>query len=77
MGLSNFLITLLWCLLASHYIIEYAPLCQDMTFGERLFVLIILGIGAPLFSTTNLLETLLSCVMPDDWHNDDDGGFGI
>lgn len=76
MGLSDLLI-ILWALLASHYMIEYAPLCKDISFGARCIVCLVLLIGAPIFSLGNLLETILDCVMPDDWHNDEDGGFGI
>lgn len=74
MGLSNILIILLWCLLSSLYIIEVSPWCVALKFGQKLIIILICLIGAPILTAANLLETILNCILPDDWH-DDEGGF--
>lgn len=66
---------ILWALLTSFYIIEYAPYCKDCSPGGKFIVMMIFMIGAPIFAAANLLEALLDCLLPDDWHDGGDGGF--
>ena len=59
-------------ILSSLLIIEYAPICKDLTIGEQAIVFIILIIGGPILSLASVLMAILGCIMPEGWGDDDD-----
>ena len=63
---------ILWFIISSLLIIEYAPMCKDLTIGEQAIVFIILVVGGPILSLASILMAILSCIMPEGWDDDDD-----
>jgi hypothetical protein len=51
--------------------IEYAPACKDLSMKDQLIVMFIFIIGGPIFAAANVLEAILSCILPEGWDDDD------
>lgn len=65
------LISILWGIMSLLVMIQYAPLCKDLSDGDKFTVGLIFLIGGPFFAIANVLEALLDCYLPEGW--DDDG----
>jgi hypothetical protein len=50
--------------------VEYAPVCKDLDFKDKLIVGIIFFIGGPIFTCANVLEAILDCFLPEGWGDD-------
>lgn len=52
--------------------IELAPRAADLDSASKFIVCLITIIGGPFFAIVNILETLLDCILPERWDDDDD-----
>lgn len=72
METSSIIITILWNVMSMLVMIEYAPYCKDLSWQDKFLVSIIFWIGGPIFTIANILETILDCILPEGWGDDDD-----
>jgi len=61
------IIIILWCLMATTLLVEYAPMCKELKTGDQLLVVLIFLIGAPAFTLVNFLTAILDVILPDGW----------
>lgn len=73
MEISMIIITVLWAVLSLLVMIQYAPVCKDLSNNDKLIVGIIFLIGGPFFAIANVLEALLDCFLPEGWDEDGPG----
>ena len=71
MEISGIIIGVLWAIMSLLVMIQYAPACKDLSWQDQLFVEIIFIIGGPIFVAANVLETILDCILPEGWGDDD------
>ena len=69
--MEMWIITILWSIMSLIVMIQYAPLCSELSESDRLAVGIIFIIGGPFFAIVNVLEAMLDCYLPEGW--DDNG----
>ena len=72
MEISGIIIMILWATMALLVMIQYAPVCKDLSNNDKLIVGIIFMIGGPIFTIANVLEAILDCILPEGWGDDDD-----
>lgn len=72
METSSIIIAILWSVMSILVMIEYAPYCKDLSWQDQLLVSIIFLIGGPIFTIANILETILDCILPEGWGDDND-----
>ena len=65
-------IIILWLILSLLVFIQYMPAAKSIPFKDKIIFSIICLIGGPIFSATSILETLLNCILPDGWSDDND-----
>lgn len=65
--MENIIIIILWATCSLLVMIQYAPYCQEMPFGDYMLAGIIFIIGGPFFAIVNVLEALLDTIMPEGW----------
>lgn len=71
----GWIILILWLMFSTLAIIEYASFCKDLKVSEQIIVSIIFLIGGPIFAAANILETILDCILPEGWNDDDNDRF--
>lgn len=71
MGISGLIITILWIIMSLLVMIQYAPACKDLDWKDQLIVGIIFIVGGPIFTAANVLESILDCILPEGWGDDD------
>ena len=69
---SYVIISILWGTLSTVSIIEYLPYAKDLKGFDRVVFFLIFAIGGPVFGINQILTTLLDCILPEGWDNDDD-----
>ena len=69
--MEMWIITILWSIMSLIVMIQYAPLCSELSDSDKLAVGIIFIIGGPFFAIVNVLEAMLDCYLPEGW--DDNG----
>ena len=74
MGFSwaNLIIGILWGTLSTVSIIEYSPYAKDLKGVDKIIFVLIFAIGGPVFGINQILTTLLDCILPEGWDDDDD-----
>lgn len=65
------IVAILWAIMALVIFIQYAPACKGLDVFSWIVVSIIFIIGAPFFMIVEILETILSCFLPEGWDNDE------
>lgn len=68
---SNLFIGILWGTLSIISIIEYLPYAKDLKTFERIIFFLIFIIGGPIFGINQVLTSLLDCILPEGWDDDD------
>lgn len=71
MGISGLIITILWIIMSLLVMIQYAPACKNLDWKDQLIVGIIFIVGGPIFTAANVLESILDCILPEGWGDDD------
>ena len=72
MEISGIIIMILWATMSFLIMMQYAPVCKDLSSNDKIIVGIIFIIGGPVFVMANVLEAILDCFLPEGW--DDDNG---
>lgn len=67
------IVLILWLLVALFLILQMATYLGDLSSGNKLFVCFIMILFAPAILIANIVEGILSLVLPEGW-NDDSGG---
>jgi hypothetical protein len=70
-------IEILWLIISSIILLEYAPVMAKLSFKDQIIVFLIFIIGGPFFAIVNILEAILNVILPEGWDNDDDSGGDI
>ena len=70
MEITGLIVIILWAVLSLLVMIQYAPMCKDLSNNDKMTVGIIFLIGGPFFAITNILEALLDCFLPEGWDED-------
>ena len=70
MEIGAIIIIILWATMALLVMIQYAPVCKDLSNSDKLIVGIIFIVGGPFFAIANVLEALLDCFLPEGWNED-------
>lgn len=68
---SNLFIGILWGTLSIISIIEYLPYAKDLKTFELIIFFLIFIIGGPIFGINQVLTSLLDCILPEGWDDDD------
>lgn len=71
---ANLIISILWLTLSTLAMVQYAPMCKDLSLKDQFIVMTIFVIGGPFFAIANILEVLLDCILPEGWDDDDPKG---
>lgn len=71
MEINIIIISVLWTIMSLLVMIQYAPACKDLSWQDQLLVGIIFIIGGPIFAAANVLESILDCILPEGWGDDD------
>lgn len=69
---SYVIISILWGTLSTISIIEYLPYAKDLKGFDRVVFFLIFTIGGPVFGINQILTTLLDCILPEGWDDNDD-----
>lgn len=69
---SNVIIGILWGTLSTISIIQYLPYTKDLKNFDLIIFFLIFAIGGPVFGINQILTTLLDCILPEGWDDDDD-----
>ena len=72
MEISGIIIMILWATMSFLIMMQYAPVCKDLSSNDKIIVGIIFIIGGPIFVMANVLEAILDCFLPEGW--DDNSG---
>lgn len=70
MEISGIIIMILWATMSFLIMMQYAPVCKDLSLNDKIIVGIIFIIGGPVFVMANVLEAILDCFLPEGWDND-------
>lgn len=69
---THVIICILWGILSTVSIIEYIPYAKDLKGVDKIVFFLIFAIGGPVFGMNQILTTLLDCILPEGWDDDDD-----
>lgn len=72
MEISGIIIMILWATMSFLIMMQYAPVCKDLSSNDKIIVGIIFIIGGPIFVMANVLEAMLDCFLPEGWDDDND-----
>ena len=64
---ARLIIIVLWALMSTTLLVEYAPMCKDLKKNDQLLVILIFLIGAPAFVLVNFLTAILDGILPEHW----------
>lgn len=70
MEISGIIIMILWATMSFLIMMQYTPVCKDLSSNDKIIVGIIFIIGGPVFVMANVLEAILDCFLPEGWDND-------
>ena len=73
MEITGLIVIILWAVLSLLAMIQYAPVCKDLSNNDKIIVGIIFLIGGPFFAIANVLEALLDCFLPEGWDENGPG----
>lgn len=68
---SNVIIAILWLVLSSISITEYLPYAKQLKGVDLIIFVLVFLIGGPVFGINQILTTLLDCILPEGWDDDD------
>lgn len=75
-SLSYVIAVILWFTLSTIAMIDYIPYIKDLEPADRVTFFLIFAIGGPIFGINQVLTTLLDCILPEGWDDDDDFNSG-
>lgn len=68
----HIIICILWGLLSILSMIEYIPYAKDLKGADRIIFFLVFLIGGPAFGINQVLTTILDCILPEGWDDNDD-----
>lgn len=68
-----YIILLFWLLMFCTLCFQYIMLMSSIPEVDRLIAMAVFLIGAPFFFIVNVLNSILDCIFPDGWDNDEGG----
>ena len=73
MGYFQFcLISLLWITLSLMAMINYLPMAQKLKGWDLVIFFLIFALGGPIFGINQILTSLLDCILPEGWDDNND-----
>lgn len=69
---SYVIAVILWFTLSTIAMIDYIPYVQNLEPSDKVAFFLIFAIGGPIFGINQVLTTLLDCILPEGWDDDDD-----
>lgn len=68
---QSFITPILWCILSIVSSLDYIPYAKQLK-GFDLFVFfLVFTIGGPIFAANTIFTTLLDCILPEGWDDND------
>ena len=70
---TSYVITIiLWGILSIAASLDYIPYAKNLKGLDRVVFILVFLIGGPIFGINQILTTLLDCILPEGWDDDDD-----
>ncbi len=63
---------ILWMTLSIVSSLDYIPQTKNLRGVDKIIFFLIFAIGGPVFGINQILTTLLDCILPEGWNDDDD-----
>ena len=63
---------ILWMTLSIVSSLDYIPQTKNLKGLDLIVFILVFTIGGPVFGINQILTTLLDCILPEGWDNDDD-----
>ena len=67
MEISGVILGILWAIMSLLVMTQYAAACKDLGWRDQILVGIIFVVGGPIFMAANVLESILDCILPAGW----------
>ena len=71
-SISYVIAVILWFTLSTIAMIDYISYVQNLEPSDKVAFFLIFAIGGPIFGINQVLTTLLDCILPEGWDDDDD-----
>lgn len=71
-SISVIILAILWITLSLISSIEYMPYTKDLKGLDLMIFFLVFLIGGPVFGINQILTTILDCILPEGWDDDDD-----
>jgi hypothetical protein len=65
-------IIILWLTFSLLVFCQYVPATKNISATDKILFVFICVIGGPIFSMASILETMLNCILPDGWNDDNE-----
>lgn len=69
---SIFIISILWITLSLTAMINYLPYAKNLKGLNLVIFFLVFAIGGPFFGINQILTSLLDCILPEGWDDDND-----
>ena len=63
---------ILWFVVSTISMMDYMPYVENLSKADKVTFFLIFLIGGPVFAINQILVTLLDCILPEGWDDDDD-----
>lgn len=70
MEVSGVILGILWTIMSLLVMTQYAAACKDLSWKDQVLVGIIFIVGGPIFMAANVLESILDCILPAGWSDE-------
>ena len=70
MEISGVILGILWATMSLLVMTQYAAACKNLNQRDQIIVGIIFIIGGPIFMAANVLESILDCILPEGWSDE-------
>lgn len=71
-SISVIILAILWITLSLISSIEYMSYTKDLKGLDLMIFFLVFLIGGPVFGINQILTTILDCILPEGWDDDDD-----
>lgn len=67
----HIIIGILWSTISTLSMIQYIHHVKNLKIADKFIFFLIFAIGGPVFGINQILTTLLDCILPEGWDDDD------
>lgn len=67
----HIIIGILWSTISTLSMIQYIHHAKNLKNVDKFIFFLIFAIGGPVFGINQILTTLLDCILPEGWDDDD------